>query len=76
MTLDAPPHIGPPYFGLADLAAELEARDQLHLLDAQLAKPCLGNPRFAAGRARCRVLWLESSLAVARIRVADLEGVA
>src|SRR5215211_6446837 len=55
-----PTHIGPPYYGLADLAAELESRELLHLLDAQLAKPCLGNARFAAGRARCRERWLAS----------------
>jgi hypothetical protein len=71
-----PTHIGPPYYGLADLAAELEARGLLQLLDALLAKPCLGNARFAPGRARCRVLWLESSLAVARIRLADVEAAA
>jgi hypothetical protein len=71
-----PTHTGPPYFGLGDRAAELEARGLLHLLDDQLAKPMLGNPRFAAGRARCRARWLESSLAVARIRLDDLERAA
>jgi hypothetical protein len=67
-------HVGPPYYSLADLAAELEARGLLHHLDEQLAKPMLGNSRFAVGRARSRVRWLESSLAVARTRLADLEA--
>jgi hypothetical protein len=69
-----PIHIGGPYYGLADLAATLEAFGLFHLLDAQLAKPQLGNPKFAVARARSRVRWLESSLAVARIRLADLEA--
>ena len=68
-----PTHVGSPYYSLSDLAATLAAYGLLHLLDAQLAKPMLGNPRFAAGRARCRARWLESSLAVARIRLADLD---
>jgi hypothetical protein len=57
----------------ADLLATLDAHDQLELLDAQLSKPMLGHPCFAAGRARCRVRWFESSLVVARLRLADLE---
>jgi hypothetical protein len=68
-----PTHVGGPFFGLADLAAELEAHGKLHLLVELLSKPMLGNPKFAAGRARCRERWLESSLAVARLRRADLE---
>jgi hypothetical protein len=72
--MNEPTHVGGPFFGLADLAAELEAHGKLHLLVDLLAKPMLGNPKFAVGRARCRVRWLESQLAVARIRLADLEA--
>jgi hypothetical protein len=71
--MGAPTHTRAPYFGLAELAANLDAFDRLPLLDTQLAKPMLGNPKFALGRARCRARWLESALAVARIRLDDLE---
>jgi hypothetical protein len=61
----------------ADLLATLDAFDLLDLLDEHLQKvlvlPMLGHPRFAAGRARCRVRWLSSELALARRRLADLE---
>ena len=72
-SIGVPAHVGPPYFGLADLAAELEARGLLHLLDEQLTKPTIGHPIYRARRAACRVRWAESALAVARLRAADLE---
>jgi hypothetical protein len=51
---------------LAELTATLEAHGLLDLLDAQLAKPMLGHPKFAVGRRLCRMRWLESELAVLR----------
>lgn len=57
----------------ADLCATLDAHGLMYLLDEQLAKPALGHPKFAAARARCRVTWLESELAVARLLLADAE---
>ena len=66
MDVRYPPHVGPPYYGLADLAAELDARGLLLLVDEQLVKPILGHRKFAARRHACQILWLESELAVLR----------
>ncbi len=68
--LRQPLHVTEPF---AELAANLDGHGLLHLLDDLLAKPMLGHPKFARARRRCRMVWLESELAVLRC---ELEAVA
>jgi hypothetical protein len=50
----------------ADLVATLDAHGLTPLLEERLARPALGDPMYAARRRRCRILWLESHLALLR----------